>query len=105
MIGKTGDAKEVSERSNEKEELETELLRLYDKRGNLDVTKVVQNLNKNIKNLESVVSTNEKFPLKVTYKNGNEYQIKSDGEINILSEDGYFNGISCKDFEVFQIIF
>jgi hypothetical protein len=28
-----------------------------------------------------------------------------DGEINILSEDGYFNGTSCKDFEVFQVIF
>ena len=27
------------------------------------------------------------------------------GENNALSEDGFYNGISCKDIEVFQIYF
>ena len=88
LIGKSGDAKNATERANEKEELEVAVTRLYDKRGNLNATKVVDGLSKDIKSLNTVTATDGKFPVKVEYKNGHKYQITKDGDIMISVNAG-----------------
>ena len=105
LISKTGEAKDVTERSNEKEELEIEILGLYDKRGRLDVNQVIQKLRENIKNLDTVVATDEKFPVRVTYKNRHKYIITNDGEVMILIEAGeaapsYSNALYVSDGKI-----
>ena len=88
IISKSGQAKNVSEIANEKEELEVEVIRFSDKRGNLDPDKVVNGLNKDIKNLKEATNTDGKFPVKVEYKNGHKYQITEDGDIFISVDAG-----------------
>ena len=81
LIGKSGEAKNATEKSQEKEELEVAVLRFTDKRGNLDSTKIVDGLQKDIKNLKEVTNTDGKFPVKVEYKNGHKYGITKEGDI------------------------
>jgi hypothetical protein len=81
LIGKAGEAKNTTERANEKEELEVAVIRFTDKRGNLDATMIVNGLQKEIKNLKEVANTDGKFPVKVEYKNGHKYGITQDGDI------------------------
>ena len=88
IINKSGDAKRITEISNEKEELEVAVIRFSDKRGNLDATKIVNGLQKEIKNLKEVSNTDGKFPVKVEYKNGHKYQITKDGDIMITLNAG-----------------
>ena len=88
IISKSGEAKNASEIANEKEELEVEVIRFSDKRGNLDPDKVVNGLNKDLKNLKEATNTNGKFPVKVEYKNGHKYQITEDGDIFISVDAG-----------------
>ena len=88
IISKSGEAKNASEIANEKEELEVEVIRFSDKRGNLDPDKVVNGLNKDLKNLKEATNTNGKFPVKVEYKNGHKYQITEDGDIFISVNAG-----------------
>ena len=88
IISKSGEAKNASEIANEKEELEVEVIRFSNKRGNLDPDKVVNGLNKDLKNLKEATNTNGKFPVKVEYKNGHKYQITEDGDIFISVDAG-----------------
>lgn len=88
LIGKTGEAKNATEKSQEKEELEVAVIRFTDKRGNLDATKIVNGLNKDVNKLNSVTATDGKFPVKVEYKNGHKYQITKDGDIMISVNAG-----------------
>jgi len=88
IISKSGQAKSASEIANEKEELEVEVIRFSDKRGNLDPDKVVNGLNKDIKNLKEAINTDGKFPVKIEYKNGHKYQITEDGDIMISVNAG-----------------
>ena len=88
LINKAAEAKNATESANEKEELEVAVTRLYDKRGNLDATKVVDGINKDIKNLNIVTATEGNFPVKVEYKNGHKYQITKDGDIMISVNAG-----------------
>ena len=88
LIGKSGEAKNAAEKSQEKEELEVAVIRFTDKRGNLDATKIVNGLNNDVKNLNSVTATDGKFPVKVEYKNGHKYQITKDGDIMISVNAG-----------------
>lgn len=81
LIGKSGEAKNATEKSQEKEELEVAVIRFTDKRGNLDATKIVNGLQNDIKNLKEVTNTDGKFPVKVEYKNGHKYGITRDGDI------------------------
>lgn len=85
LIGKSGETKNATEIANEKEELEVAVTRLYDKRGNLNATKVLEVINKDIKNLNSATTKDGNFPIKVEYKSGHLYQIKSDGKIVFLN--------------------
>lgn len=88
LIGKSGEAKNATEKSQEKEELEIAVIRFTDKRGNLDATKIVDGLNNEVKNLNLVTATDGKFPVKVEYKNGHKYQITKDGDIMISVNAG-----------------
>ena len=87
IINKSGDAKYITEISNEKEELEVAVIRFSDKRGNLDPTKMVNGLQKEIKNLKEVSNTDGKFPVKVEYKNGHKYQVSKDGDIILYTKN------------------
>ena len=40
-----------------------------------------------------------------TYESNPQCSYEFDGDINALSEDGKFEGIFAKDYEVFQVIF
>lgn len=88
LIGKSGEAKNATEKSQEKEELEVAVLRFTDKRGNLDATKIVDGLQNDIKNLNEVTNTDGKFPVKVEYKNGHKYQITKEGNIMLYLNAG-----------------
>lgn len=87
LIGKTGEAKKQTEISEGTEQLEIAVNQSFNKRGNIDTTKLAKNLSK-INGLKYISSDNEeidvtenteiKLPMLVKINN-NQYLIKSDG--------------------------
>lgn len=81
LLTKAEQAKNTSEKASEKEKIQVEVMGAYDKRGRLLADKVVENIDNNINDVTSVEATLDSFPVKVTFNNGNKYQVSDDGNI------------------------
>lgn len=88
LLTKAGDARNTTEKANEKEKIQVEVMGAYDTRGKLVAGKVVENIDKNINEVTTVEATSDSFPVKVTYNNGHKYQVASDGSIMISVNAG-----------------
>ncbi|HCC04600.1 MAG TPA: hypothetical protein DEP51_07135 [Clostridiales bacterium] len=80
ILQKAADAKTNTEKANEKEQIQLEVLGSYNKSGELEISTV----NSNIKNNITGVTTDDatKFPLTVTYiSSGNSYTVDEDATV------------------------
>ncbi len=80
ILQKATDAKTNTEKANEKEQIQMEVLGSFNKNGNLEIETVNSNIKKNISGVTTDDAT--EFPLIVTYTStGNSYTVDGNGNV------------------------
>ena len=120
LINKAGEAKDSSERADEKEALDQAVVEAMgkNKRGDLDIDTLKDTITNNIKNIEIQAKTDSSLTVKFT-KTGNIYDIDGEGEVakgmatvttppttavaeNTKYNDGEDTAVIPKDYKVVQ---
>lgn len=100
ILKKVGDARNNNEKATEKEKIQAEVMGSYDLTGKLDVRETVENIRNNIKDVKTVVATENNFPVRVTYNNDHSYQVKSNGKVNSIYVDDNYIAVIPDGFTV-----
>lgn len=81
ILQRATDAKTNTEKANEKEQIQIEVLGSYNKNGNLEIATVNSNIKNNINGITTDDAT--EFPLTVTYTTtGNSYSVDENGNVD-----------------------
>lgn len=83
ILTRAGDAKTETEKANEKEQIQVEVLGSYSNSGKLEIATVNSNIKRNISGVTTDDAT--EFPLTVTYiSTGNRYTVDEEGDVDIF---------------------